>query len=246
MVSDAGPRYILRRNPIRAAEVAASRQDKLTVVRAEVDRQNAYLKEHAKARVEVAVAKVAARCEKLRLAEWVSPSAAGRVISLAIDEPALAEARKLDGCYVLKTDLSRRQADAQTIHSRYKDLALVEWAFRTSKTVQLEMRPIHVRLAGHTRGHALVVMLAYKIVQELAGRWRDIDATVQEGLDELKTLCATELLVRGRPQCNCIPQPRASVQRFLDKAEVRLPGALPNRGVTVATRKKLPVNRTSS
>jgi hypothetical protein len=246
VVSDAGPRYILRRNPIRAAEVAASRQDKLTVVQAEVDRQNAYLKEHAKARVEVAVAKVAARCQKLRLAEWVSPSAAGRVISPAIDEPALAEARKLDGCYVLKTDLSKRQADAQTIHSRYKDLALVEWAFRTSKTVQLEMRPIHVRLAGHTRGHALVVMLAYKIVQELAGRWRDIDATVQEGLDELKTLCATELLVRGRPQCNCIPQPRASVQRFLDKAEVRLPGALPNRCVTVATRKKLPANRTSS
>jgi len=246
VVSDAGPRYILRRNPIRAAEVAASRQDKLTVVQAEVDRQNAYLKEHAKARVEVAVAKVAARCQKLRLADWVSPSAAGRVISPAIDEPALAEARKLDGCYVLKTDLSKRQADAQTIHSRYKDLALVEWAFRTSKTVQLEMRPIHVRLAGHTRGHALVVMLAYKIVQELAGRWRDIDATVQEGLDELKTLCATELLVRGRPQCNCIPQPRASVQRFLDKAEVRLPGALPNRRVTVATRKKPPANRTSS
>jgi hypothetical protein len=245
VVSDSGPRYILRRNPIRAAEVAASRQDKFNAVRAEVNRQNVYLKEHAKARVEVAVGKVTARCKKLRLDEWVSACAAGRVLSLAIDQLALGEQQKLDGCYVLKTDLSRDLADAETVHSRYKDLALVEWAFRTSKTVQLEMRPIHVRLASRTRGHALVVMLAYMIVRELASRWRDIDATVQEGIDELKTLCVTELLVRGQPQCNCIPQPRESVQRFLDKAEVRLPGALPHRGVHVATRKKLTSRRTT-
>jgi len=38
-------------------------------------------------------------------------------------------------------------ADKKTIHSRYKDLAQVEWAFRTSKTVQLEMRPVNVRLS---------------------------------------------------------------------------------------------------
>ena len=108
------------------------------------------------------------------------------------------------------------------------------------------MRPIHVRLASRTRGHALVVMLAYVIVRELASRWRDIDATVQEGLDELTTLCATELLVRGRAHCNCIPQPRESVQRFLDKAGVRLPGAMPHRGVNAATRKKLTSRRATA
>ncbi len=90
------------------------------------------------------------------------------------------------------------------------------------------MRPVHVRLARRTRGHALVIMLSYKIVQELARRWSDIDATVQEGLDELKTLCATQLLIRGKPLCNCIPTPRASVQRLLEKARVVLPAALPH------------------
>ena len=105
------------------------------------------------------------------------------------------------------------------------------------------MRPVHVRLASRTRGHALVIMLSYKIVKELALRWRDLDATVQEGLDELKTLCATELRIHGKPLCNCIPQPRASVQKFLEKAQVILPQALPHRGVIVATRKKLPERR---
>ena len=129
------------------------------------------------------------------------------------------------------------------VHARYKDLALVEWAFRTSKTMQLEMRPVHVRLASRTRGHALVIMLSYKIVQELARRWQDLDATVQEGLDELKTLCMMQMVINGKPMCHCLPQPRASVHKFLEKAQVVLPAALPHRGVQVATRKKLQLRR---
>jgi transposase len=69
---------------------------------------------------------------------------------------------------VLKTDLKAEQASKEVVRDRYRDLALVEQAFRTSKTVQLEMRPIHVRREVSTRGHALVVMLAYRLVQELA------------------------------------------------------------------------------
>jgi len=89
----------------------------------------------------------------------VSRNASGGII---IDEAALREASKLDGCYVITTDLDAGCADMQTVHDRYKDLARVEWAFRTSKTAMLEMRPIHVRKEKRTRGHALVVMLAFR------------------------------------------------------------------------------------
>ena len=243
VVPDDGPRYVLRRNPIRAAETGTSRQDKLRSVQRQIDRQNTYLQEHAKARVQVAVDKIATQCRKLRLDAWVQVTVQERVLALTIDESALAEQQKLDGCYVLKTDLTPPQLNAQDVHARYKDLALVEWAFRTSKTMELEMRPVHVRRASRTRGHALVIMLSYKIVKELALRWRDLNATVQEGLDELKTLCMTELRIHGKPLCNCIPQPRASVQKFLEKAQVVLPEALPHRGAIVATRKKLPERR---
>ena len=243
VVSDDGPRYVVRRNPIRAAEMGESRQNKLGSVQRQVDRQNKYLQEHSKARVQVAVDKIVTQCRKLRLDAWVQVAVQERVLALTIDESALAEQQKLDGCYVLKTDLTPPQLNAQDVHARYKDLAMVEWAFRTSKTMELEMRPVHVRLASRTRGHALVIMLAYKIVQELARRWQAIDATVQEGLDELKTLCTTQMVIKGKPLCNCIPQPRASVQRLLELAEVILPRALPHRGVHVATRKKLPSRR---
>ena len=136
-----------------------------------------------------------------------------------------------------------QQASKETVHDRYKDLSLVEQAFRTSKTVQLEMRPIHVRLASHTRGHALVVMLAYRIVQELAVRWQAVDGTVQEGLQELATLCCTELHNGDRLLCQEIPQPRPSVQRLLDAARVKLPPIIPSMGVSVTTKKKLPERR---
>lgn len=166
-----------------------------------------------------------------------------RKISLATDQEALAEIEKLDGCYVLKTDLNKEAADKETIHSRYKDLAQVEWVFRTSKTVHLEMRPVNVRLASRTRGHVFVVMLAYRMVQELANRWNQINLTVEEGVHELTTLCAMEVLVNSEPRCNKIPQPRSSVEHLLKAASVCLPEVLPCKGIRVASRKKLSENR---
>ena len=237
--ADDGVRYILRRNPFRASEVRATRDDKLRTLREFADRQTRYLAEHPRAKVEVALRNTTRRYEKLRLSHWASVKAEGREISVSVDEDALAQVAELDGCYVLKTDLAPVAASKETVHDRYKDLALVEQAFRTSKTVQLEMRPIHVRLKDRTRGHAFVVMLAYLLVRELAERWRDLDVTVQEGIDMLSTLCATQVIVKGKPGCNRIPKPARPLQRLLDAARVTLPEALPNKGVIVAPRKKL-------
>ena len=244
--ADDGVRYILRRNPLRAEEVRASRRAKLQSLRREVRKQNEYLTLHTLARVDVALRKINERRVKLKIDKWVTVSASERSLSLDMDDQALAEVQKLDGCYVLKTDLGKGLADKETVHARYKDLALVERAFRTSKTVELEMRPIHVRLATRTRGHALVVMLGYVIVQELSRRWCEINLTVEEGIKQLTTLCATELHVNGQPRCNRIPEPRESIQELLAAAEVRLPDALACKGIKVATRKKLPENRIKS
>ena len=132
-----------------------------------------------------------------------------------------------------------KQASKETIHERYKDLAHVEWAFRTSKTGLLEARPFYVRLETRTRGHLLVVMLAYLLVQELATCWRELELTVEEGLEELKSLCTTRVTVKGQSVLHNVPEPRESVQRLLDAARVTLPKTIADRGVHVSTRKKL-------
>ncbi|MBF0445919.1 MAG: hypothetical protein HQL68_10035 [Magnetococcales bacterium] len=66
-----------------------------------------------------------------------------RVIRLGKDDEKIVKLAKLDGCYVLKTDLTKQAATKEVVHNRYKDLALVEQAIRESKTVHLEMRPIN-------------------------------------------------------------------------------------------------------
>jgi len=241
--TDEGIRYVLRRNPIRTLEVRKTRQEKLRAVQKEVDIQNQYLAEHARAHVEVAQRKVREKIQQLKLSGWLSERVNGRVISLDEDKGALAEEAKLDGCYVLKTDLGKEVASKETIHARYKDLALVEWAFRTSKTVTLEVRPVHVRTASHTRSHVFVVMLSYLIIAELARCWRELDVTVNEGIKQLDTICATQLLVKGEVSCNQIPRPRPFLNQLLEAAQVNLPEVLPNKGVTVTTKKKLTSRR---
>ena len=141
------------------------------------------------------------------------------------------------GC--CKTDLDNQTASKEVVHARHKDLALVEQAFRASKTVELEMRPIHVRLAARTRAHVFVVTLAYRIARRLSQRWADLDIRVQEGWDELSGLCALEVRGKGAAKFNQIPQPRPSVARLLQAARVVLPEALPCSGVVVSTKRKL-------
>jgi transposase len=238
-------RFVLRRNPVRAEEIAQSRLDKLEALKRTVADRNSYLVEHPKAKVPVALRKVQERAVKLKISDWVTVSSedADRRIELKVDEEVLAEKAQLDGCYVLKTDLSRQAASREVVHDRYKDLTKVEIAFRTSKTVELEVRPIHVRLATRTRGHVFVVMLAYRIVHELARRWIHLDKTVQEGINELSSLCTTEILEKGQPICSEIPEPRKSVKHLLEAARVQLPDILPCKGVVVTTKKKLPSRR---
>jgi transposase len=81
------------------------------------------------------------------------------VINIKTDESVLEQTALLDGCYVIKSDISAENADAQTLHDRYCDLENVERAFRTIKTSHLEMRPVFVRKEKSTKGHAFVVML---------------------------------------------------------------------------------------
>jgi len=239
----AGIRYVLRRNPARAEEISKSREDKLMSLRKEVARQNEYLKGHALAKVETALKKLRERCNRLKLSEWATITAENKEIMLGINQDVLREEAKLDGCYVLKSDLSPEVATKEIIRNRYKDLSLVESAFRSSKTVYLELRPIHVRLATRTRGHVFVVMMAYRIIRELAVRWQDLDMTVEEGINELSTLCAQEVSFNGKEQCNQIPQPRGSVKKLLDAARIRMPEALPSKGIIVTTNKKLTSRR---
>ncbi|MCX5671436.1 MAG: IS1634 family transposase [Planctomycetota bacterium] len=238
-----GLRYLVRRNPQRAAEVEAQREDKYRCVLARAQARNAYLAQHLKARVETARKEVAAYARTLRIDAWARVEVERRTLRVDRDETALAELARLDGCYVIKTDVAVTDASAELLHARYKDLGLVEQAFRTCKTAHLELRPVYVRTPAHTRAHAFVVMLAYLLRCALARAWAGLDLTVEEGLRQLTTLCATEVRFPDGKVCLTVPVPRDSVAALFAAAEVIPPTALPRNHAPVATKQKLAPHR---
>jgi hypothetical protein len=243
VLADEGIRYVLRRNPVRAQEVRDPRHAKLAQLQAQVAKSNQYLIDHPRANAQGALHKLVARAEKLRITDWIELTLEERSVTLTVNASAQQEAAKLDGCYVLKTDLTPAQAPKEMVHDRYKDLASVEHAFRTCKTAHLEVRPIFLRLEARTRAHAFVVMLAYQIIHYLASCWSPLDVTVEEGLHALTTLCLVEVSPTHAPSYHCIPTPRDAIAQLLHRADIRLPKAFSLSGTRVATKKKLQSER---
>ena len=127
-----GERYVLRRNPARAEELAAARADKLKTLRAAAEAADAYLNEHSKAAAKTQLARLKDRAHTLGLDKFVQLAEQERRVFVAVDEAALPRRRASMGA--TRQDRSAKDLVAKEIvHARYKDLAQVEWAFRDSK-----------------------------------------------------------------------------------------------------------------
>jgi len=102
---------------------------------------------------------------------------------LSIGESSLSWSRRqdaidaeaaLDGLYVIRTSLDAKRMDAPSCVRSYKALANVERAFRSLKTVDLKVRPIHHRLADRVRAHILLCMLAFYVEWHMREAWREL------------------------------------------------------------------------
>jgi hypothetical protein len=83
--------------------------------------------------------------------------------AFARDAAAIAREAALDGFYVLRTSVEVEALDASATVLAYKSLAHVERAFRSLKSIDLDIRPVHHRLAGRVRAHVFLCMLAYYV-----------------------------------------------------------------------------------
>src|SRR2546425_1591906 len=241
VLGEDGRRFVLRRNPMRQEELQRAREQKQQALEAALKKANTYLDEHPRAKVATQRRHLAARLTSLKVANWLKLTIKKQRLVLTLDAQALQAAAQLDGCYVVETDLKTRQADAQTIHDRYKDLAFVERDFRTLKSGHLEFRPWFVCTQDNTQAHALTSMLALKVRRHLERAWWPLEVTVEEGLRELEKLCVVELVhpQSGKVVARQVPDPTASQSQLLDALKLGLPATVPEAQVTVGTRKKI-------
>jgi hypothetical protein len=119
----------------------------------------------------------------LRVGRVINQYKVAKHFELTITDTALSWTRKLgeiageaalDGLYIIRTSVAAAQMDAAQCVRNYKSLANVERAFRSIKTIDLKVRPIHHRLADRVRAHIFLCMLAYYVEWHLREAWREL------------------------------------------------------------------------
>lgn len=236
-----GIRYILKMNPVRAKEIQQNRTEKKQQIDKLLAMKNKYLSEHQRSKVTTAIKEINQKINKLKLGYWLEvelDEANARVIRLKENEEGLTDRTQLDGCYVIKSNLSS-EVSTEIIHSRYKDLKYVEDGFRTMKTVLLELRPWFVCCEESTRGRAFVVMLAYKISRYLRAKWQKINTTVEEGISLLDSLTLLKVIENGKVKYFEIPQQSEKMEKLTSALGVVFPEILPYKEGNVYSRVKI-------
>jgi len=219
-------RYLLRRNPVRMQETAGTRNEKIEKVKLLAQAKTGYLAVHPKASVEVALKHVNKKAAQLKIKELLTIAAEGQTITVTTVEAKLVEAAQLDGCYVLKSNVPQNVADKKTLHTRYKDLAMVEHAFRTMKQSFEEMQPIYVRKESRTRGHVFVCMLSYMTIKYIWDECKDLGSSQAAIFDNLNAIHYLQYTIEDTTIKKLPDTLNETQTKIINKLKIKLPTML--------------------
>ena len=169
-----GERLVACRNPELAKLRVHTRNDLLLATEMNLE----------KIKVRVDAAKLAGK-DKIGVAvgKVVNQYKVAKHFELTITDDAFTFARladniaaeaALDGLYIIRTSVKAARMDAATCVRTYKSLAQVERAFRSIKTMDLKVRPIHHYLEKRVRAHIFLCMLAYYVEWHMRQAWREL------------------------------------------------------------------------
>ncbi len=169
-----GERLVACRNPELAALRRHKREDLLQSTEKNLAKVQAMVKAdrlRGQDKIGVRVGKVV---NQYKVAKHFSLTIEDQAFSYQRKSESIAAEAALDGIYVIRTSLSPEAMDSADCVRRYKALAQVERAFRTLKSIDLRIRPIHHRLADRVRAHIFLCMLAYYVEWHLREVWREL------------------------------------------------------------------------
>jgi Transposase DDE domain len=158
-----GERLVVCKNPLLAEERARKRTELLAAPENELARIAARVQRTRRPlRGAAAIGQaVGAVLGRRHMAKHFQISIADDAFSFAKNPLSIAAEAALDGIYVVRTNLPAEHSDAAAAVRAYKSLSGVEHAFRSLKTVDLELRPVFHWTASRVRAHVLLCMLAY-------------------------------------------------------------------------------------
>jgi len=165
-------RLVVCRNPLLAGERARKRLELLAATEADLAKiAAATQRARNPLRGEQAIAlRVGRVIERFHMAKHLALTITDTSLAWARKDDAIAAEAALDGLYVIRTSLSKDKLDANAAVAAYKSLAHVERAFRSMKTVDLNVRPIFHYTEQRVRAHVFLCMLAYYVEWHMRAR----------------------------------------------------------------------------
>ena len=160
-----GERLIVCRNPFLAEERARKREELLRSTEKRLDEIVAATRRakrplRGKDAIGLRVGKV---INQFKVGKHFLLEITEEGFSYRRDELRIAEEKALDGIYVIRTSVDANTFSSEDTVRAYKDLSKVERAFRSIKTIDLKVRPIHHWLDDRIRCHVFLCMLAYYV-----------------------------------------------------------------------------------
>lgn len=171
-----GERLVACRNPLLAEERARTREEllqatekELKLIAAAVQREQNPLTGREN------IARRLGRVEgKYKVAKHFVIGITDTTFTYARNAERIRQEAALDGIYVLRTKVPEAEARSEKVVEYYKSLSRVERAFRSMKSVDLKIRPIHHWMTNRVRAHVFLCMLAYYVEWHLRQKLRPL------------------------------------------------------------------------
>ena len=212
-----GERLVVCRNPLLAQERARKRLELLAATEADLAKIAAATQRARKPlRGEQAIAlRVGRVIERLHMAKHLALTITDSTLAWTRKDDAIAAEAALDGLYVIRTSLPKDQLDAPAAVAAYKSLANVERAFRSMKTVDLNVRPVFHYSEQRVRAHVFLCMLAYYVEWHMRRRLKPM-LFDDEHLDEASAS-------RASPVAKAVRSEQAKAKDASKRADDGLP-----------------------
>jgi hypothetical protein len=170
-----GERLVVCRNPLLAEERTRKREDLLQATEAALTKLADQIARGTGPTGQDKIARAVGRIEnRYKLAKLFDITVAEDGFTFGRNHARIADEARLDGFYVIRTSVEDKALAAENVVGAYKSLARVERAFRSLKTVDLHLRPIHHWLAPRVRAHVFLCMLACHVEWHMRERLKPI------------------------------------------------------------------------
>jgi hypothetical protein len=165
-------RLMACRNPELARRRAAKRVSLIEATTEELEKVRGMVQRGRLRGADAIGVRVGKVINKYKVAKHFTLEIAERSFEFQVNDQQVVAEAALDGIYVVRTSLSAQRMDAEETVRSYKLLSQVERAFRSFKSIDLHVRPIHHRLEARVRSHILLCMLAYYVQWHMLEAWR--------------------------------------------------------------------------